>query len=187
MQSWWTRHPTSRRDQSRTWQLVTHCTETFCSPSRTFDIKYWLVLQIVENQARQHRQVFGSHRHSGKRRLGASLLKIDSDCIIDVRVPDLEAASSYVTRDPAKILTTHEQQKKKTRKRYMDEWLQQRRSFCPFVISTDNLLEFEAKKLLKQLARHWVKRWYFHAIKSVNNMLYICIWVCQRQNIPSLT
>ena len=32
-----TRHPTSRRDQPRTRQLVPHGTETFCSPSRTFD------------------------------------------------------------------------------------------------------------------------------------------------------
>ena len=82
-----------------------------------------------------------------------SLWKNGSDCIIDVRVTDLEAAS-YVTRDPAKVLASHEQQKKK---KYLDECLQQRRSFCPFVISTDGLLGFEAKNLLKQLARHFSK------------------------------
>ena len=41
-----------------------------------------------------------------------SLWKNGSDCIIDVRVTDLEAAS-YVTRDPAKVLASHEQYKKK--------------------------------------------------------------------------
>jgi len=39
-----------------------------------------------------------------------------SDCIIDIRVTDIEAAS-YITRDPAKVLATHEQQKKKKKKK----------------------------------------------------------------------
>jgi len=64
-------------------------------------------------------------------------------------------APPYVTRDPTKVLASHGQQKKK---KYLDECLQQRRSFSPFVISTDDLLGFEAKSLVKQLARHLVKR-----------------------------
>ena len=60
-------HTTSRRDPPRTWQLVTHGPETFCSPSRTFDIN-WVTLQIVENKEKQKYQVFGPHRQLGTRR-----------------------------------------------------------------------------------------------------------------------
>ena len=69
---------------------------SFCSPSRSLNI-YWLTLQIVENQARQNREVFGPHRQSETRRpIGKEPL---DDCIIDVHVTDLEAAS-YVAKDP---------------------------------------------------------------------------------------
>ena len=78
-----------------------------------------------------------------------------TDCIIDVRVTDLDAPS-YVSRSPAKVLASHEQQKKK---KYVEDCLHQRRSFCPFVISTDGMLGFEAKTLLKQIARKLSAKW----------------------------
>ena len=84
-----------------------------------------------------------------------SLWKNGSDCIIDVRVTDLDAPS-YASRDPAKVLASHEQQKKK---KYLEECLQQRRSFTPFVISADGLLGTEAKNVLKQLSRHLAEKW----------------------------
>ena len=84
-----------------------------------------------------------------------SLWKNGSDCIIDVRVTDLDAPS-YASRDPAKVLASHEQQKKK---KYLEDCLQQRRSFSPFVISADGLLGFEAKNILKQLSRLLVTKW----------------------------
>jgi len=57
-------------------------------------------------------------------------------------IVDLEAAS-YVTGDPAKVLASHEQQqkkKKKKKKKYLDECLQQHRSFSPSMIWIAGLL-----------------------------------------------
>ena len=71
------------------------------------------------------------------------------DYIIDVRATDLESVL-YIPRKPAKVLASHEQQKMK---KYLDECLHQRRSFSPFVISTDGLCK--DKNLLKQLALHF--------------------------------
>ena len=65
-------------------------------------------------------------------------------------------AFSYDSRDPAKVLASHGQQKKK---KYFENCLQQCCSFSPFVISADGLLGFEAKNILKQLARLLVTKW----------------------------
>ena len=84
-----------------------------------------------------------------------SLWKSGSDCVIDVRVTDLDAPS-YASRDPAKVLASQEQQKKK---KYLEDCLQQRHSFSPIVILANGLLGFEAKNRLKQLARLLVTKW----------------------------
>jgi hypothetical protein len=58
-----------------------------------------------------------------------------TDCIIDVRFTDTDA-SSYLSKDPAKVLEQHEKEKKK---KYLKPCLEQRRHFTPFVVSTDGL------------------------------------------------
>ena len=84
-----------------------------------------------------------------------NLWKQGSDCIIDVRVTNLDAPS-YISRDPASVLASHEKQKKK---KYVDDCLQQRRTFSPFVLSSDGMLGFEANNVLKQLARILADKW----------------------------
>jgi hypothetical protein len=71
-----------------------------------------------------------------------------TDCIIDVRITDVDAASNR-SKDPHKVLNTHKREKKK---KYPEACLEQRRHFTPFVVSTDGLLGREAKTLLKKLS-----------------------------------
>jgi hypothetical protein len=78
-----------------------------------------------------------------------------TDCIIDVRVTDTDAKSN-LSRDPAKVLETHEKEKKR---KYLASCLAQRRHFTPFVVSTDGLLGKEAKCLLKKLSILLSDKW----------------------------
>jgi hypothetical protein len=77
------------------------------------------------------------------------------DAIIDVRCVDTDA-KSYNSRDPDKVLKSAEKVKKN---KYLENCLQQRRAFTPFVISVDGLLGYEAKNLLKRLAFHLAEKW----------------------------
>ena len=77
------------------------------------------------------------------------------DLIVDVRVADTNAPS-YQKRDPMKVLESHEKEEKK---KYLEPCLNQRRSFTPFVVSSDGLLSREAKLLLKQLSKLLVDKW----------------------------
>jgi len=83
------------------------------------------------------------------------LFQRGTDCIIDVRVTDLDCKSQRST-DPDKILRRHEKQKKS---KYLHACLKQRRSFCPFVVSTDGVLGFEANNLIKRLASKLADKW----------------------------
>jgi hypothetical protein len=67
--------------------------------------------------------------------------KHGTDCIIDIRCTDTDA-KSVLSKDPAKVLETHEREKKSM---YLGACLAQRRHFTPFVVSTDGLLGREAK------------------------------------------
>lgn len=71
-----------------------------------------------------------------------------TDCIIDVRLTDVDA-KSYRSRDPYKVLEQHEREKKR---KYLNPCIEQRRHFTPFVASTDGLIGKEGKILLKVLA-----------------------------------
>jgi hypothetical protein len=51
-----------------------------------------------------------------------------TDCILDVRMTDLDAKSNKF-RNPDKVLATHEREKKK---KYLEPCLEQRRHFSPF-------------------------------------------------------
>jgi hypothetical protein len=53
-------------------------------------------------------------------------------------------------------LAAHEREKKK---KYLEACLAQRRHFTPFVVSTDGLLDREAKILLKKLSALLAAKW----------------------------
>ena len=78
-----------------------------------------------------------------------------TDCIIDVRVTDTDAKSN-LSKDPAKVLETHEREKKR---KYLEPCLAQRRHFTPFVVSTDGLIGKEAASLLKKLSTLLSEKW----------------------------
>ena len=77
------------------------------------------------------------------------------DGIIDVRVTHTDAPS-YRDREPDKVLQSQEREKKK---KYLNNCLQQRRTFTPFVVSSDGLLGREAKSLIKQLSVLLTEKW----------------------------
>ena len=97
-----------------------------------------------------------------------------TDCIIDVRVTDVDAKSNR-SKDPLKVLAAHEREKKK---KYLGACLEQRRHFSPFVVSTDGLLGKEAKILLKKLSLRLAEKWekpYSEVCGFVNARMSIAI------------
>ena len=70
------------------------------------------------------------------------------DCILDVRVTNLDAASNIHRKSEA-VLLSHEHEKKK---KYLQACLDQRHHFSPFVVSCDGMLGKEAKSVLQNLA-----------------------------------
>jgi hypothetical protein len=78
-----------------------------------------------------------------------------TDCIIDVRVTDTDAKSNR-SKDPMKVLETHEKEKKR---KYLEPCLKQRRHFTPFVVSVDGLLGKEAEVFLNRLAGKISEKW----------------------------
>jgi hypothetical protein len=78
-----------------------------------------------------------------------------TDCIIDVRVTDINA-NSQRHLPPDKVLLKHEREKKS---KYLNACLDQRRHFTPFVLSTDGQLGIEAKVLLKRLSALLTDKW----------------------------
>ena len=97
-----------------------------------------------------------------------------TDCILDVRVTDTDA-KSYCKRLPAKVLETHEKEKKR---KYLGACLERRRHFTPFVCSVDGLLGREAtifsKRPAAKLAVKW-QRTYSEVCGYVNARLSIAI------------
>ena len=77
------------------------------------------------------------------------------DGIIDVCVTHIDAPS-YRDHKPDKVLQLQEREKKK---KYLNNCLQQRRTFTPFVVSSDGLLGREAKSLIKQLSVLLTEKW----------------------------
>jgi hypothetical protein len=57
---------------------------------------------------------------------------------------------------PAKVLEAHEKEKKK---KHLGACLDQRRTFTPFVVSTDGQIGKEAKILLKKLSTLLAEKW----------------------------
>jgi hypothetical protein len=76
------------------------------------------------------------------------MLARGTDCIIDVCVSGTYATTNRF-KEPAKVLSAHERERQK---KYLEAYLEKRRHFTPFVVSTDGLLGKEAKILLKKLS-----------------------------------
>ena len=83
------------------------------------------------------------------------LFQRGTDCIIDVRVTDLDCKSNRNTA-PEKVLKRNERKKKS---KYLQACLKQRRSFVPFVVSTDGMLGYEANNLAQRLAKKLAEKW----------------------------
>jgi hypothetical protein len=78
-----------------------------------------------------------------------------TDCIVDVRVTDTDA-KSYRHRDPVKVISTEEEEKKW---KYLKSCLEQQCHFTPFVCSTDSLLGREVETFAKQLTAKLATKW----------------------------
>ena len=72
-----------------------------------------------------------------------------------MRVTDLDA-KSHRNKDPEKVLVNQEREKKR---KYLEPCLQQRRSFVPFVVSTDGMLGPEAQQVLRKIAQRLARKW----------------------------
>jgi hypothetical protein len=79
-----------------------------------------------------------------------------TDCIIDVRVTNTDAKSQR-QKDPAKVLSQHEREKKR---KYLEPCLAQRRHFTPFVVSTDGMLGREATFFIRRLSSILAEKWH---------------------------
>jgi hypothetical protein len=97
-----------------------------------------------------------------------------TDCIIDVRIMDVNAKSNR-SRPPGKVLAQHKREKKK---KYLKPCLEQRWHFTPFVVSTYSLLGKVAKMLLKRLSALLSEKWekpYSEVCGYVNAQISIAI------------
>ena len=72
----------------------------------------------------------------------------NTDCIIDFRICDVNQAS-YLTRKPASIVKSAENEKKN---KGLEPCLDQRRNFTPFVVYCEVLLGKEVDLFLKRLS-----------------------------------
>jgi len=79
----------------------------------------------------------------------------NTDCIIDVRVCDVNQPS-YLARKPTSILKTAENDKKR---KYLAACLEQRRHFTPFVVSCEGLFGKEASFFMKRLGKKLADKW----------------------------
>ena len=74
-----------------------------------------------------------------------NIWKHKSDCILDMRITNLDAPSNIHWKPEA----VHERKKKK---QYLQGCVDQRSHFSPFVVSCDGVLENDAKVVLQHLA-----------------------------------
>lgn len=79
----------------------------------------------------------------------------NTDCIIDVRICDVNQPS-YLVRKPSSIIKSSENDKKR---KYLDACLEQRRHFTPFVVSCEGLFGKEADFFMKRLAKKLADKW----------------------------
>ena len=75
--------------------------------------------------------------------------------IIEVRVADLDS-KSQISKKADNTICQHERTK---RDKYLSACLEQHHSFVAFVVSTDGLIGFKGKNLLKQIAKWLAEKW----------------------------
>ena len=73
----------------------------------------------------------------------------DADCIVDVRICDVNQPS-YVSRKPEAVIKSAENEKKK---KYLAPCLEQRRHFTPFIASCEGMMGKEADTFIRRLAQ----------------------------------
>ena len=68
---------------------------------------------------------------------------------------------SYQSKIPEEVLETadHNKKKRTKKKNYLNEFINERRHFTPFVGSMDCLLGFKAEATLKRIAIHLTQKW----------------------------
>jgi len=71
-----------------------------------------------------------------------------TDCIFDVRITNTDA-KTYKSKDPLKVLASHEKAKKK---KYLAPCLTQQCHFTSFIVSADGILGHEADAVVCKLA-----------------------------------
>ena len=86
--------------------------------------------------------------------LTSNIWKDQTDCILDVRITNLDAPSMS-HREPEAVLLSQERKKKK---KHLQACLFQRRHFFPFVVSCDGVLGTEAKVELQNVAGSLTKK-----------------------------
>ena len=94
------------------------------------------------------------------------------NCIVDVRVTDVDAPS-YKNSKPTNVIRSQETAKKK---KYLAACHENRRHFTPFVCSTDGLMGDEADNLAKRLAAMLAQKWR-------RPYSQLCGWVRARMSI----
>ena len=78
------------------------------------------------------------------------------DCILDVRVVDIDECPSHVNRPVRSVLASAESEKKR---KYFDAVEFRRGTFTPFVLSVDGVLGQAAETFVKHLASTLVFKW----------------------------
>ena len=78
-----------------------------------------------------------------------------TSCIIDVRVTDTDQPS-YLSNTPAKAIAKQEREKKQ---KYLENCLEQRRHFAPYVVDTYGMLGEEAKAFNKRIGSMLAAKW----------------------------
>jgi hypothetical protein len=129
----------------------TICDEPIIYPSCPIDPKNNLEPQTLQVSGNLHKN---QDKYQGDM-LICGLGARRTNCIIDIRITDVDAKSNC-SKDPVKVLSTQEWEKKK---KYIEAFLKQCQQFTTFVVSTDGLLGKEANTLLKKILVLLAKKW----------------------------
>ena len=88
----------------------------------------------------------------------------DTDCIVDVRICDVNQ-KSYLAKNPSTIIKNAEAEKKR---KYLNPCLEQRRHFTPFVVSCEGMMGREANSFIRRLSKRLSKKWFRPYSKTVS-------------------
>ena len=80
----------------------------------------------------------------------------DADCIVDVRICDVNQPSHVSRKTEAGIKSAENKKKKK----YLVPCLEQRRHFTPFIVSCEGMKGKETDTFIRRLAQRLSKKWH---------------------------